>query len=84
MREICQSNVKILFKWLVDAGPALDILGPKMKIKIGLFKKKIYVLNSFEIHYQDLLYCKIEHHCYLVIVLFHYLPTLFGKFFTHL
>ena len=27
------------------------------------------LLNSFEVHYQDLLYCKIEHHCYLLVSL---------------
>ena len=37
-----------------------------------------------KVHYQDLLYCKIEHHCYLAIVSFHYLLTLFGEFLAHL
>ena len=49
-------------------GLALDILGLKERTKMIYLKKKNYVLNSFEIHYQDLLYCKIEHHCNLAIV----------------
>ena len=64
-------------------GLDLDILGPKARTKM-VFKKKIYVLNSFEVYYQNLLYYKIEHHCYLAIVSFHYLLTLFAKFLAHL
>ena len=47
---------------------ALDILGLKERTKMIYLKKKNYVLNSFEVHYQDLLHYKIEHHCYLAIV----------------